>query len=146
MPSTSDNDSKNEELNQSISPDKLDVESTQDASPEIDVLDVEQVDKLTDESQNKELAQDASPEVDTLDVEQVDKLMDETQNKNPMDGVTLKIILINLEEYYGWKGLGERIDIRCFNHDPSMKSSLKFLRKNEWARKKVEALYELTFL
>jgi uncharacterized protein (DUF2132 family) len=55
-------------------------------------------------------------------------------------------MLVNLEEYYGWEGLGERIDIRCFKFDPSMKSSLKFLRKNEWARKKVEKLYDFTFM
>ena len=78
--------------------------------------------------------------------EELDSLVYGERKKNPMDGVTLKIMLINLEEYYGWEGLGERIDIRCFNQDPSMKSSLKFLRKTEWARKKVEALYELTFL
>ncbi|EDM28225.1 hypothetical protein LNTAR_12751 [Lentisphaera araneosa HTCC2155] len=77
---------------------------------------------------------------------ELDELVYGERKKNPMDGVTLKIMLINLEEYYGWEGLGERIEIRCFNHDPSMKSSLKFLRKNEWARKKVEKLYEITFL
>ncbi|MDD7987067.1 VF530 family protein [Lentisphaera marina] len=84
------------------------------------------------------------PEV--FNEEELDELVYGTRKKNPMDGVTLKIMLINLEEYYGWEGLGERIEIRCFNHDPSMKSSLKFLRKNEWARKKVEKLYEITFL
>jgi uncharacterized protein (DUF2132 family) len=78
--------------------------------------------------------------------EELDKILEETSKKNPMDGVTLKIMLVNLEEYYGWEGLGERIDIRCFKFEPSMKSSLKFLRKNEWARKKVEKLYDFTFL
>ena len=78
--------------------------------------------------------------------EEFDDQIDDSPTKNPLDGVTLKIMLINLEEYYGWEGLGERIDIRCFKFDPSMKSSLKFLRKNEWARKKVEKLYDFTFL
>jgi uncharacterized protein (DUF2132 family) len=78
--------------------------------------------------------------------EEVEKVLEETSKKNPMDGVTLKIMLVNLEEYYGWEGLGERIDIRCFKFEPSMKSSLRFLRKNEWARKKVEKLYDFTFV
>ncbi len=77
---------------------------------------------------------------ENLSPKELDKLVYDSRPKNPMDGVTLKIMLINLEEYYGWDGLGEEIDIRCFNHDPSMKSSLKFLRKTEWARKKVERL------
>ncbi len=83
---------------------------------------------------------------ENLSPEELEKLVYDSRPKNPMDGVTLKIMLINLEEYYGWDGLGEEIDIRCFNHDPSMKSSLKFLRKTEWARKKVERLYRETFL
>ena len=70
-----------------------------------------------------------------------------TMNKNsnnPLHGITLKMILEELVEDYGWEELGERIEIRCFTNDPSMKSSLKFLRKTEWARKKVEALYLFT--
>ncbi|MCF6314070.1 MAG: VF530 family protein [Verrucomicrobiales bacterium] len=62
-------------------------------------------------------------------------------NKDPLHGVTLEQIIKSLLEYYGWEELGMRIDIRCFNSDPSIKSSLKFLRKTPWARKKVEALY-----
>jgi uncharacterized protein (DUF2132 family) len=60
---------------------------------------------------------------------------------NPMHGITLEMIINSLVEDYGWNDLGKRIDIRCFNHDPSVKSSLKFLRKTPWARKKVEDLY-----
>ena len=60
---------------------------------------------------------------------------------DPMHGMTLKKILEYLIEYYGWEDLGSRIDIRCFNDDPSLKSSLKFLRKTDWARTKVEKLY-----
>ncbi len=60
---------------------------------------------------------------------------------NPMHGITLEMIINSLVEDYGWDNLGKRIDIRCFNHDPSVKSSLKFLRKTPWARKKVEELY-----
>ncbi len=64
---------------------------------------------------------------------------------DPMHGITLKMILEKLEEYYGWDYLGEQIPIRCFNFDPSIRSSLKFLRKTDWARKKVENLYQETF-
>lgn len=61
-----------------------------------------------------------------------------------MEGVTLEQIVISLVKYYDWDELGERINIRCFNNDPSVKSSLKFLRKTPWARKKVEELYLYT--
>lgn len=65
----------------------------------------------------------------------------ETQKNNPLHGMTLEQILIDLEAFYGWKTLGERINIRCFKENPSLKSSLKFLRKTPWARAKVEQLY-----
>ena len=65
----------------------------------------------------------------------------ETQVNNPLHGIKLADILEHLVDYYGWEELGERINIRCFNYDPSVKSSLKFLRKTPWARDKVEALY-----
>ena len=58
-----------------------------------------------------------------------------------MHGITLEQVVNSLVAYYGWRELGERINIRCFNSDPSVKSSLKFLRKTPWARKKVEELY-----
>jgi len=70
--------------------------------------------------------------------------MNEHQNNNPLHGVTLAAIVDSLVEHYGWEELGKKIDIRCFNSDPSVKSSLKFLRKTEWARKKVEDLYVAT--
>lgn len=63
------------------------------------------------------------------------------QPKNPLHGVTLEAILTELVTHYGWDGLSKRIDIRCFKNDPSIKSSLTFLRKTPWAREKVEALY-----
>lgn len=63
------------------------------------------------------------------------------QPKNPLHGMTLEKIVTELADYYGWEGLGERIHIRCFTHDPSVGSSLKFLRKTPWARDKVESLY-----
>ena len=63
------------------------------------------------------------------------------QASNPLHGVTLEQLLTRLLEQYGWEGLAQRIDINCFKSDPSIKSSLKFLRKTEWARKKVEHLY-----
>jgi len=65
----------------------------------------------------------------------------ESQPNNPLHGVKLADILKYLIARYGWKGLGERIDINCFRINPSMKSSLTFLRKTPWARNKVEALY-----
>ena len=70
--------------------------------------------------------------------------MNEQQNNDPLHGVTLKQVVNSLVEYYGWEELGNHIDIRCFNSDPSVKSSLKFLRKTPWARKKVEDLYLAT--
>ena len=63
------------------------------------------------------------------------------QPKNPLHGMTLEKIVTELADYYGWEGLGDRINIRCFTHDPSVGSSLKFLRKTPWAREKVEQLY-----
>ncbi|MGF1869108.1 VF530 family DNA-binding protein [Photobacterium indicum] len=67
-----------------------------------------------------------------------------TQTNNPLHGITLEKLLTELVEHYGWEELGYRINIRCFNQDPSIKSSLKFLRKTEWARTKVEELYVRT--
>jgi len=63
------------------------------------------------------------------------------QPNNPLHGVKLEDMLEFLYVKYGWEILGQKINIRCFNNDPSIKSSLKFLRKTPWARKKVEALY-----
>jgi len=67
--------------------------------------------------------------------------MSETQINNPLHGITLEMMVNALVEYYGWGELGIHVRIRCFNSDPSVKSSLKFLRKNRWARNKVENLY-----
>ncbi|MFZ6044600.1 VF530 family DNA-binding protein [Pseudomonas sp. CR3202] len=61
--------------------------------------------------------------------------------KNPLHGITLEKLLNELVAHYGWEGLAKRIDIRCFKSDPSIKSSLTFLRKTPWAREKVEALF-----
>ncbi len=63
------------------------------------------------------------------------------KSNDPLHGVTLEMMLIELHELYGWEVLGEIINIRCFTHDPSIKSSLTFLRKTPWARAKVESLY-----
>lgn len=64
-----------------------------------------------------------------------------TNNKDPLHGKTLEQILNELVDFYGWEQLGNMITIRCFTSDPSIKSSLKFLRQTPWARKKVENLY-----
>ena len=69
------------------------------------------------------------------------KNMDKQQANNPLHGIKLEMILNYLVEAYGWETLGMIIDIRCFNYDPSIKSSLTFLRKTPWARTKVEELY-----
>lgn len=63
------------------------------------------------------------------------------QPNNPLQGITLEQIVTTLVADLGWEQLGKTIDIRCFNFDPSVKSSLKFLRRTPWARKKVEDLY-----
>lgn len=71
--------------------------------------------------------------------------MQPTQPNNPLHGLTLEKILTRLVEHYGWPALHERISVNCFSNEPSIKSSLKFLRKTPWAREKVEALYLKTF-
>ena len=63
------------------------------------------------------------------------------QPKNPLHGVTLEAMLVALQAHHGWDGLAECVDIRCFRNDPSIKSSLTFLRRTPWAREKVESLY-----
>ena len=67
--------------------------------------------------------------------------MKDSATKDPLHGKTLEMILKELVEFYGWEQLGNMITIRCFTHDPSIKSSLAFLRKTSWARTKVEDLY-----
>lgn len=63
------------------------------------------------------------------------------QKGNPLHGLTLQAIVTALQAHYGWSGLAERIPLRCFQHEPSISSSLRFLRKTPWARDKVESLY-----
>ena len=72
--------------------------------------------------------------------------MTDPQPNNPLHGLTLEAILTRLVEHYGWAELGKIITVKCFTSDPSIKSSLKFLRKTPWARKKVEELYVRTLL
>ncbi|MEQ8956205.1 MAG: VF530 family protein [Gammaproteobacteria bacterium] len=71
--------------------------------------------------------------------------MSNEQPNNPLHGITLEQVVTRLEKHYGWNGLAERININCFKSDPSVKSSLKFLRRTQWARDKVESLYISTF-
>ncbi|WP_420598127.1 VF530 family DNA-binding protein [Neptuniibacter sp.] len=68
------------------------------------------------------------------------------QPNNPLHGIKLEQVVTKLVEHYGWGELAERININCFKSDPSIKSSLKFLRKTQWARDKVEQLYISTFV
>ncbi|MFT5086940.1 MAG: hypothetical protein ACI8PG_001297 [Planctomycetota bacterium] len=72
-------------------------------------------------------------------------VMSSEQSNNPLHGLTLAKVVESLVEHYGWDGMAQRIDINCFKSDPSVKSSLKFLRKTQWARDKVEGLYISTF-
>ena len=65
----------------------------------------------------------------------------DNQPYNPLHGITLKALVTELVEHFGFDFLGQQIKIKCFTHDPSIQSSLKFLRKTPWAREKVEALY-----
>ncbi len=71
--------------------------------------------------------------------------MSTEQPNSPMHGITLETVVTRLQTHYGWEGLASRVDINCFKSDPSIKSSLKFLRRTQWARDKVEELYLLTF-
>jgi len=64
-----------------------------------------------------------------------------TASRDPLHGITLELMLNQLVDFFGWDELGQQINIRCFTADPSVKSSLKFLRKTPWAREKVEGLY-----
>ena len=70
--------------------------------------------------------------------------MTDQKAKDPLHGITLEQVVTSLVERYGWEDLGRRINIKCFTSDPSVKSSLKFLRKTPWAREKVEGLYIYT--
>jgi len=67
--------------------------------------------------------------------------MKQEQPNNPLHGITLEMILNRLVAHFGWEGLGQEININCFKNNPSLKSSLTFLRKTPWAREKVEKLY-----
>ncbi len=87
-----------------------------------------------------EFIRDKTAQLKDCPVELTDILMNE-QPRNPLHGLTLEAIVLDLEAYFGWAELGQRIPVRCFTHDPSVKSSLKFLRKTPWARDKVEGLY-----
>lgn len=71
--------------------------------------------------------------------------MTDNQANDPLHGVKLEQIVTKLADHYGWEELAQRININCFKSDPSVKSSLKFLRKTPWAREKVEQLYVTTF-
>ncbi len=67
--------------------------------------------------------------------------MNKVQQNNPLHGIKLEMIVTHLVDRYGWEELAKKININCFKNDPSIKSALKFLRKTQWARDKVESLY-----
>ncbi|NOT68787.1 MAG: DUF2132 domain-containing protein [Methylophilaceae bacterium] len=83
---------------------------------------------------------DSFPSTSTTQAE-AQAIVPAKQINNPLHGLTLEVIVTALEAHYGWVELAERIPVRCFSHDPSIASSLKFLRKTPWARDKVEGLY-----
>ena len=72
--------------------------------------------------------------------------MPQDQINNPLHGITLEKVVTGLVDYYGWEALSKEIDINCFKSNPSIKSSLKFLRKTPWAREKVEKLFISTLI
>ena len=72
--------------------------------------------------------------------------MNDRQPRNPLHGITLEQVVSALVDHYGWDVLAGKINLNCFRNDPSVRSSLKFLRKTPWAREKVEQLYISTFL
>ena len=74
-------------------------------------------------------------------MQSINKIQMLEKSKDPLHGVKLVDILEHLVEKYGWEEMSDKIDIRCFTHDPSIKSSLKFLRKTPWARDRVEKIY-----
>ena len=84
------------------------------------------------------------PPTSTINDSQPDPLAPASpkQRNNPLHGITLEAMVTALVTHFGWAGLAERIPVRCFSNDPSIASSLKFLRKTPWARDKVEGLYE----
>jgi uncharacterized protein (DUF2132 family) len=85
---------------------------------------------------------------DTEDKSDIDLMMHTpktSQQNNPLHGITLENIVTQLVDYYGWDKLAQRVNINCFKSDPSVKSSLKFLRRTPWARAEVENLYLATF-
>jgi len=71
--------------------------------------------------------------------------MTDEQPNNPLHGIKLEHVVTRLVEHYGWEGMADIVEVNCFKNDPSIKSSLKFLRKTQWARDKVERLYISTF-
>ncbi|TAG46229.1 MAG: DUF2132 domain-containing protein [Betaproteobacteria bacterium] len=81
------------------------------------------------------------PTPDSKSTQSIESAAQPEQPRNPLHGLTLEAMLTALVDYFGWAELAERIPIRCFALDPSVKSSLKFLRKTPWAREKVEGLY-----
>ena len=93
--------------------------------------------------ENATMSTDASKPVPPAHVQTAEpiRLPPATQPKNPLHGVTLESMVGALVDFYGWEGLAQRIPVRCFTLDPSLASSLKFLRKTPWARDKVEGLY-----
>ena len=72
-------------------------------------------------------------------------MMSQAQSNNPLHGITLERIVTALVDHYGWESLARQININCFKNDPSVKSSLKFLRRTPWAREQIEQLYLSTF-
>ncbi|MFT6087214.1 MAG: hypothetical protein ACI9UD_002120 [Glaciecola sp.] len=117
-----------------------------DAEPvEANCSEAESAEVNSIEVQRAEISNTEAESVAVNSTEDAESKGKNTQANNPLHGVKLQTIIEDLEEQYGWDGLAYRININCFKSDPSIKSSLKFLRRTPWARDKVERLYLKTF-
>jgi uncharacterized protein (DUF2132 family) len=97
--------------------------------------------EATDPKDTAALAAPTAPALPAIQPTEQPKPQPAPQARNPLHGITLEAIVTELQAHYGWPGLAQQINIRCFASDPSVASSLKFLRKTPWAREKVESLY-----
>jgi hypothetical protein len=98
-------------------------------------------DRTLDQGVHQALRSRITPDIRVQNLSMHEAPPPTAQPRNPLHGVTLETIVRALEARYRWADLAQRIPVRCFSHDPSVKSSLKFLRKTPWAREKVEGLY-----
>jgi DNA-binding protein VF530 len=109
--------------------------------PDVPEPDVPEPDVPEPDVPEPKAAESPQPELPEREITNEQPSTPRPQPNDPLHGITLEALLTELVAHYGWDNLGRRITINCFNDDPSIKSSLKFLRKTPWARKKVEDLF-----